>query len=197
MSVDWRDTLKTLRTQFESRAARSSGLNHLFVEVADHERDKWDGPSWFRPFSGDTQVVNGQLQFSRWGCSASAGLPGINPGFREAKSTETFEDDDAQVIRDGFGVPRAVATPMKIRQGYFCGQPSEEVDAFKSLAHAAAAALAGASDLQEHVYAPDLTDIFRKPLGGVRYVFGDIPGAPNKFMSSGWAAGCCSSKTAC
>jgi hypothetical protein len=40
MPLDWCDTLETLATQFESRAARSTGLHHLLVEVADHERHK-------------------------------------------------------------------------------------------------------------------------------------------------------------
>jgi len=149
-----------------------------------------DGPSWFQPLSGNIQVVDGKPRYSKWDCSASDGLPGISPGFREAKSTESFDDDDtAGVIRDGSGVPRAVATPMKLRQGYFCGQPSEEADAFRSLADSAAAALAGAGNLHEHVYASDLTDVFRKPRGGVRYVFGDVPGAPNRFIACGWDAG--------
>jgi len=78
---------------------------------------------------------------------------------------------------------------MKLRQGYFCGQPSEEVDAFRALANAAATALAGAGDLCEHVFATDLTDLFRKPCGGVRYVFGDVPSAPNQFIAHGWSAG--------
>ncbi len=189
MPLDWRDTLRTLSTQFESRAARSTGLHHLFVEVADHERHKMEGPSWFQPFPSTIRVVDGKPQFSKWDCSSSEWLPGISPGFREAKSTENFEDDSRRVIRDRSGVPRAVATPMKLRQGYFCGQPSEEVDAFRALANAAATALAGAGDLREHVFATDLTDLFRKPCGGVRYVFGDVPSAPNQFIAHGWSAG--------
>ncbi|HTM56569.1 MAG TPA: hypothetical protein VL175_21230 [Pirellulales bacterium] len=190
MPFDWRQTLRMLLTQFESSAARSPGLHHLFLEVADHERHKMQGPSWFRPFSSKVRIVDGLPIYSKWDCSAFAGLPGISPGFREAKSTEIFNDNElAGVIRDRSGVARAVATPMKLCQGYFCGQPSEQVDAFKALADAAAAALAGATDLDEHVFASDLTDIFRKPRGGVRYIFGDIPNAPKQFIARGWSAG--------
>lgn len=46
MTLDWRDTLKTLLPQFEARAVRSTGLNHLLVEDADDERGKAAGPSW-------------------------------------------------------------------------------------------------------------------------------------------------------
>ena len=83
----------------------------------------------------------------------------------------------------------AVATPMKIRQGYFCGQPSPDVDAFKSLANAGATVLAGAANLHEHALASDLTDVFRQPRGGVRYVFGDVPTPPERFIACGWNAG--------
>ncbi len=188
MALDWHDTLRTLLPQFEARAARSTGLNHLFVEVADDERDKMSGPDWFGHCSRKVELVNGTPRFDKWAYSASRGLPWISPGFREAKSDESFSDPD-RVVRDGSGVVRAVAVPMKLRQGYFCGQPCEEVSGFESLANVAAMALAGANDLHEHVFASDLSDLFRKPRGGVRYVFGEVPSAPPQFMSRGWAAG--------
>jgi nucleoside phosphorylase len=128
--------------------------------------------------------------YGKWDASAGGGLPGISPGFREAESHETFDESDShRVVRDGSGVVRAVAVPMKLRHGYFCGQPSEEVPGFEALADAAAIALAGATNLQEHVFASDLTDIFRKPRGGVRYVFGEVPDAPSEFVAQGWSAG--------
>ncbi len=190
MALDWRDTLSTLLTQFEARAARSSGLHHLLVEVADGERGKMRGPNWFAAFPSTVQVVDGKPIYKKWDASASSGLPGIEPGFREAKAHETFtEAESGRVIRDGSGVARAVAVPMKLRQGYFCGCPSEEVSGFESLSNVAAAALAGANNLHEHVFATDLTDIFRKPRGGVRYIFGEVPSAPNRFIARGWVAG--------
>lgn len=190
MAMDWRDTLRTLLPQFEARAARSTGLHHLFTEVADDERAKMPGPPWFSDFSRDTEIVDGQPRFKKWDVSSSGGLPSISPSFREPQSHETFDEGDSQrVIRDRSGVVRAVAVPMKLRQGYFCGQPSDEVSRFQSLANVAAAALAGTPTLHEHVFASELTDLFRKPRGGVRYVFGEIPGAPDHFISAGWSAG--------
>jgi hypothetical protein len=190
MSLNWRDTLASLRTQFEARAARSSGLNHLFIEVADHEREKMGGPSWFEVFSRDIEIVAGKPVYRQWDASRSSGLPGVSPGFRAAKTGEQFEQIEAnKLIRDGSGVVRAVATSMKSRQGYFCGQPSDEVSRFDSLANAAATALASAKDLHSHVFASELIDLFREPRGGVRYVFGEVQAAPNQFMSSGWNAG--------
>jgi hypothetical protein len=190
MALDWRDTLRTLLAQFEARAMRSSGLNHLFVEVADHERSKMSGPKWFAPFTCNVEIFEGKPKYSRWDVSASTGLPGIRPGFREVKADETFDENDShRVVRDGSGIVRAVVVPMKLRQGYFCGQPAEEVSGFVSLANAAAAALAGSNNLHEHVFASDLTDLFRKPRGGVRHVFGEVPEAPNYFLAQGWSAG--------
>jgi nucleoside phosphorylase len=150
------------------------------------------GPKWFTPFSSDKPIrfVDGKPNFDRWDCCASAGLPGIHPTFREPRADETFDANDAgRIIRDGSGVVRAVAVPMKLRQGFYCGSPSESVARFESLANAVATALAGANDLQKLAFAADLADIFRKPRGGVRYIFGDVPRAPNHFVAHGWSAG--------
>src|SRR4029453_10891664 len=136
MALDWRDTLQTLVGQFEARAKRLPGLHHLMVEVADDERDKMTGPGWFTPFSNDISIVGGKPQFRKWDMTASRGLPGISPSFREPKSGETFEDSQTDgVIRDKSGVVRAVAVPMKLRRGYLCGQPSEEASGFEFLAN--------------------------------------------------------------
>jgi nucleoside phosphorylase len=189
MGLDWRTTLKTLLAQFEAKAGRSTGLHHLFVEVANNEREKIEGPSWFKPYD-HPRVTGGMAQFGTWDVSVSNGLPGVNPGFREPKLHESFDESaSTQVIRDGSGVIRAVAVPEKLRQGYFCGQPSEEVLSFESLANAAATTLAGSKSLHEHAFASDLVDLFRKPRGGVRYAFGEIPEAPNHFIAEGWNAG--------
>ena len=72
---------------------------------------------------------------------------------------------------------------MRLRQAFYCGRPYDVATAYESLANAAATAMAGASDLNEHFFASDLTDIFRKPRGGVRYVFGDVPAAPNSLLT--------------
>jgi nucleoside phosphorylase len=190
MALDWRDTLRTLLKQFEARAARSAGLHHVFVEVPDHERGKMSGPGWFTPVSDSIRLVDGKPQYQKWDCCASHGLPQISPGFREAAADETFSDSDSvRVIRDRSGVARAVGVPMKLRQGYYCGQPSEEVAPFEALADAAATALAASDTLHEHALAAELTDIFRKPRGGVRYVYGEVPSAPDYFIAQGWAAG--------
>ena len=103
MAVDWHSTLRVLLTQFEALASQSPGLNHLFVEVADAERNKMWGPSWFAPFSPDKKIhiVDGKPQYERWDCCASCGLPEVAPSFREPKPQETFgEQDSDRVIRD-------------------------------------------------------------------------------------------------
>ena len=190
MSFDWRNTLKMLLPQFEVQATRSLGLNHLFVEVADHERGRMSGPTWFRPFSGKVQVIDGRPRFDKWDASSGGGLPGIEPGYREAMPKESFTDSDSdRIIRDGSGVVRAVFVPMRLRKGFLCGQPSESVSGFKSLADMAARALANADDLHNHVFASDLTDLFRKPRGGVRYIFGEVGEVPRQFIAQGWDAG--------
>jgi hypothetical protein len=97
MALDWRDTLRKLLTQFEGRAARSTGLNHLFVEVADHERHKMSGPSWFAPLSSDVRIVDGKREYRKWDVSAGRCLPYIGPGFREPQSHETFAENDSVV----------------------------------------------------------------------------------------------------
>ena len=190
MAIDWRDTLRTLRTQFEAKAAASTGLHHLFVEVADDERDKMMGPSWFRPFDKHPRIVDGKPKYEKWDCSAFAGLPGVSPSFREVELGEDVSKlDQSKIIRDGSGVPRGIAVPMKLRQGFYCGPGADAATQFKSLASAAASALASATDLHEHPFGSDLKDLFRAPRGGVRYVFGEVTEQPQQFLSSGWNAG--------
>ena len=189
-TLDWRDTLRTLLPQFEALATRSSGLNHLMVEVPDDDRSQMSGPSWFSDAFDQAKIVDGKLQYETWDCCGLHGLPSDGPAFREPDAGEEIDEDGPRgVIRDANGVVRAVPIPINLRQGYYCGQPREITSAYESLANAAATALAGASDLNEHFFASDLTDIFRKPRGGVRYVFGDVPGVPNQFIAQGWNAG--------
>ena len=78
---------------------------------------------------------------------------------------------------------------MKLRRSYFCGRPSEEVTEFESLANMAALSLLDATDLSEHFLALELCDLFRRPSGGVRYVFGEVPEVPKQFIARGWACG--------
>ncbi|MFP4029735.1 MAG: hypothetical protein ACLFWL_18305 [Candidatus Brocadiia bacterium] len=190
MPSGWHDTLEILSEQFSSRAKESCGLNHMLVEVTDKERSKLGGPTWFDGMDGDIPSGEERGRYGKWDWSVVRTLPNTNPGYREPRPDECFDEDELEgVIRDGSGVVRAVSVPMKLRTGYFCGQPSEEVEAFQSLANAAAAALSGADDLDKHVYAPQLTQIFRQPRAGVRYVFGDVPNVPGKFIAQGWQAG--------
>jgi nucleoside phosphorylase len=190
MAIEWRETLKILLTQFEARAGRSSGLNHLFVEVSSEEPNKISGPSWFTANPSHVKIVGGRPQYRKWEASTSGGLPWISPGFRPAAPSEELVGDFSDgVIRDQSGVAHAVAIPIKTRRGFYCGQPSEDALAFESLADAAATALAASKNLHEHFFASDLTDIFRKPRGGVRYVFGEVPETPRHFTARGWDAG--------
>src|SRR5581483_2617012 len=192
MTVDWRETLKLLLTQFQALASKSPGLNHLFVEAADSERAKLWGPSWFSTLTQNKpiRIIDGKPCFGPWDMCVSSGLPGVHPGFREPKSGETFtESDIGRTVRDLSGIVRAVAVPMKLRQGFYCGRPSEEVAGFASLANAAASAIAGSGELDKHAFASDLTDIFHTPRGGIRYVLGDVPEPPKSFTAQAWSAG--------
>ncbi len=188
MSLDWRDTLKTLLPHFQSKAVSSSGIHHLMVEVTDSERGRMSGPPWFDGFSGNPRIVDGELKYRRWDCSRFTGLPGIPPGFREPTPSETFGESD-QVIRDQKGFVRAVPVPMKLRQSYFCGGQSEVVTEFESLANMAALALLDANDLTEHFLASELCDLFRKPHGVVRYIFGEVSKVPRQPVAKGWTCG--------
>ena len=84
------------------------------VEVADSERDKMSGPTWFDGFAGKMRIVNGEPQYQRWDCSRFTGLPSVSPGFREPLPGEEFSDTD-RVIRDQSGIVRAVPVPMRLR----------------------------------------------------------------------------------
>lgn len=188
MSVLWRETLETLLSQFRASAARSEGLYHIMVEVADDERENMDGPPWFNPHSGEQKIVDGRLVYKSWGCSSSGGMPGIEHTFRAPHDGEEFAEDD-RVVRDKSGVVRAVPVLSKLRQSYFCGSPSDKVREFESIANIAAVALTDADDLAEHYFAQDLVDIFRRPQSGVRQVFGEITSVPNQFIAKGWDCG--------
>ena len=188
MTLDWRNTLQTLLPQFQAKAASQSNIHHLMTEVADSERDKMMGPPWFDSLSCSPQVVDGEIHYNRWDCSRFSGLPGVEPSFREPKPDEEFNEAD-RVLRDKNGVVRAVPVPMKLRQSFFCGGPSESVSEFEALAKMASLALLDADDLSEHFLASDLCDLFRKPRGGIRYVFGEVHEVPRQFISSGWNCG--------
>ncbi len=195
MAIAWRDTLKTLLPQFEARACKSQSLHHIFVEVAEDEPDKSRGPSWFSRSSKNPSMVDGKPKYGKWDWCSFGGLPGVEIGFREPLADERFDESNLKhTVRDGSGVVRAVKIAVKHRHGYFCGTPSEEASAFESLATAGAIALAGASDLGEHFLAPDLSDLFRTPRGGARYIFGEVPAVPDHFVAQGWNAGVISFK---
>jgi nucleoside phosphorylase len=190
MAVEWRDTLQILLDQFAAGAARSTGLNHLFVEVAEHERDRMQGPSWFAPFPSRVRIVDGSARYQKWDVSRFSGLPQVSPSFREIRSQEDLSEiDPSRVISDGRGNARAVAVPMKQRRGYFCGKPIDDVLSFESLGNAAAAALAGSNALDSHVFASELSGLFRRPRSDVRYVFGEVQDPPKESVSRGWQAG--------
>lgn len=191
--TDWRSGLQTLRSQFASNAERSPGIHHLFVEVAETERDKLWGPNWFVAESGmrSSSPVHGP-----WSALESAGLRGIPPSFREFKEGDLA--DSPQTICDKSGIPRSVFVPMKLRQGYLCGDApdaakfqslSNAMKQFESLGSAAAQFMSVAEDLRKSPFARDLIDLFRPPIGGVRYMFGEVNDPPSEFVASGWRAG--------
>lgn len=188
--VDWRDTLATLRSQFEAAGAASQGLYHLFVEVADHERDKFYGPTWFAPFDDKKpKVVDGKPVLDTWDCCRFEGLPTIFPTFRPATEEDETSIDESKLVRDGSGKVQAVFVPMRLRQGFLCGPGSLETTQFESLADSAARSLSSAKDLQCHYLASELVDLFRNPRSGVRLIFGDVPSVPDHFIANAWNAG--------
>jgi nucleoside phosphorylase len=69
-----------------------------------------------------------------------------------------------------------------------CGDHTA-VQRFESLAEAASRVLTDVPDLSTHKFADEITDLFRSPFGGIRYVFGDVSNPPPHFMANGWQAG--------
>jgi nucleoside phosphorylase len=188
--MGWREPLETLQKQFEARAAASHGLHHLMVEVADHERDRMRGPDWFTREAGlgasDPAPI---LRDNPWYVVQFSGLPLVHPRFRELRPEEpTDAIPQDRIVRDGSGAPRAVFEPMRLRSSYLCGDHTA-LKGFESLAEAASRVLTGAPELNDHEYAEDVVDLFRKPRGGVRYVFGDVPNQPPFFLAKNWDAG--------
>jgi len=188
--MSWRETLQSIQGQFEAQAKRSDGLHHLFVEVADDERDRMKGPGWFvRDSLIESNDGTAFLQGGPWRVVQWSGLPGLHPRFRELQPEENTEGiPEDRIVRDRSGLARAVFEPMRLRSSYLCGDHLG-VQRFGALAEAASRVLSGASDLAEHEFTDDLTDLFRKPRGGVRYVFGEVTDPPPQFIARSWQAG--------
>jgi nucleoside phosphorylase len=188
--MSWRESLQTLQKQFEAHAERSGGLHHLFVEVADDERDRMKGPDWFvRESHVDSTDIAALRRGGRWHVVYWSGLPTIHPRFREIKPEEGGDDySGKRVIRDRSGLPRALFEPMRLRQSYLCGDHNT-LDGFKALADAASHTLCDVNDLAGHEFADDLTDLFRQPRGGIRYIFGEVNDPPRNFVARAWDAG--------
>ena len=186
--VDWRETLRTLLTQFESKATASKGLYHLFIEVADDEREQIQGPSWF-DMESQPLIIDGKPKMGNWDCCRFETLPGTPPRFREPKECDHPIQDESRPVKDGSGKVQAVFEPAKQRMGYLCGPESPEFAPFESLANALVQAISNAKDLQEHYLGAELVEVFRRPRGGIRYAFGEVPMVPDQFIASGWQAG--------
>jgi hypothetical protein len=188
--LGWKETLETLKAQFEARAAASRGLHHLMVEVANDERDRMRGPDWFvRESRLDS---SGPWPFHRaepWRVVQFSGLPGDHPRFREIRPGEAIDAiPEDRIIRDGSGLHRAVFEPMRLRSSYLCGD-STSLKSFQSLAESASRVLTDAPGLSEHELAADLTELFRVPRRGIRYIFGDVSNPPTHFIANGWQGG--------
>ncbi len=186
----WKATLEMLKSQFEARATASRGLHHLMVEVADDERDRMRGPDWFvRESHLGSSDPAPLIRADPWYAVQVSGLPEVHPQFREIRPGEEIGAIPAdRIIRDGSGLPRAIFEPMRLRSSYLCGD-STALKSFESLAESASRALTGAPGLSEHEFAADLTELFRAPRGGIRYIFGDVPNPPPHFIANGWQAG--------
>ncbi len=188
--MDWRSELTTLQGQFEAQATKSSGLHHLFVEVADDKRERARGPDWF--VAKNPQLFgNGGTVHTRdpWDAVESSTFLANHPSFREILPGEPTDHlDESRVVRDRGGRPRAFFTPQSLRAGYLCGDHSA-VEQFKTLAAAASNALTDVSELSNHRFADDLVDIFRTPVGLERYIFGDVASVPTVCLARGWDTG--------
>ena len=175
-----------LEQQFSAKASQSRGLHQYFVEVGDHERDRARGPA---SLASCLDQQSGPDDYHPWQMVGFAGLPWLHPRFRECSSTDADANiPENRIVRDGKGIARAIFEPMSLRFGYTCGDYKVQ-SGFKSLATAAARILSATSDLAEHPFAEDLTDLFRVPFGGVRYVFGEIVDPPDHFIAQSWQPG--------
>lgn len=197
--MGWRESLEVLRGQFEAQAARSRGLHHLMVEVADDapgapaddRRNKLAGPDWFVAEAGiwDHGAATRPPTEGPWHGVQGGTLPGVSPWFREVRSSESLHDiADHRIVRDLSGAPRAIFEPQRVRFGYLCGD-SNTLKAFESLAAIASRALVGAVGELEMESARDAEDLFRTPRGGIRYTFGTVTNPPEVFIARGWSAG--------
>jgi nucleoside phosphorylase len=188
--VGWRETLTTLKTQFEAQAARSTGLHHLMVEVADDERNKMMGPDWFVQEADldGKRLKSGQAK-SPWHVVNFSGMPWLQPHFRGVQPDEAMDGvADERIVRDKSDTPRAIFVPSRLLTSYLCGDATSST-AFLALAEAASGALTGADDFADCPFAEDMSDLFRIPRGGLRQVFGEVVDPPQQFMSRGWDAG--------
>jgi len=169
--MGWRESLETLRKQFEARAAQSRGLHHLMVEVADDERERMRGPDWFvRESHLESSDPATFLRADPWCAVQGSGLPGLHPRFREVRPGEGIDGiPQDRIVRDRSGAARAVFEPLTLRCSYLCGDHTA-LKGFESLAEAASRVLTDVPELTDHEYAEDMIDLFRKPRGGIRYV---------------------------
>jgi nucleoside phosphorylase len=186
MTIDWRETLRTLLPQFESIATSQVGLHHALVETADDERDRVSGPNWLRI---ENLRYDGQRLSNQWTVSGIASLPSDWPSFRSPLSTEIFADEDQRVVRDRSGKVQAVPVPMRLRTGYYAGGENNTRSRFEAIANIAVQAILDSPDLAKHFLSTELVSVFRRPIGGVRYVFGEIDEPPSEFIARGWTAG--------
>ncbi|MFN3158289.1 MAG: hypothetical protein ACE37I_03175 [Rubinisphaera brasiliensis] len=189
MAIEWQDALRTLRKQFEAKASTSAGLYHLLIETSKDESDKFDGPTWFR-HDLNPEFSDGKPVYKTWDWSYCSTLPEFSPSFREFHDGEEVRSiPEERIIRDASGMPRAVLVPGKDRMGYFCGPGFELREHFESLASMAASAIASTNDISHNPFAPQIQELFRRPRPCVRYVFGEVPEQPGRFISNGWKAG--------
>jgi len=190
--MGWRESLETIRKQFEAQATRSRGLHHLMVEVADNARDRMRGPDWFVSSRGQGHEwadIKALEQGEPWCLVKSSGLPGVHGQFRGVRPDESLETiAKERIICDGSGTPRAVFEPGRLRRSYLCGDLNA-LKGFESLAEAASRILTGATELFESELSDDVADIFRNPRSGIRYVFGTVIEPPQVFTARGWGSG--------
>src|SRR5262249_28028698 len=160
----------------------SRGLHHLMVEVADDARERMAGPEWFvREGKLGSADVEAFQRAEPWYVVQVSGLPEVHPRFREVRTAESLDGIlEDRIVRDGSGPPGPMFEPMRLRRSYLCGD-SNALKGFQSLAEATSRTLIGVSELKESELAGDVADLFRQPLGGIRYVFGTVIDPPPVF----------------
>jgi nucleoside phosphorylase len=161
-------------------------VHHIMTEVDDGERDRLCGPLWFKRNLDHPALVD---QDDPWHMLSFATMPSEFGRFHSLSDSDSASYPESRLVRDGSNKIQAVFIPARLRSGYHTGAYTNKTSQFQALALSVVDVLRGSTELQSHFLFSDLQDIFAKPVGGIRYVFGEIGDAPSEFIANGWATG--------